>query len=593
MSDSPFGFKIPSSNEVTPFATPDIVNIVASSEPLSELQSASPSSFEAAVNAATNATFNVGRPHSGSPLRNTIDLVNGGSDHGASNRQDTDQIAVFGRPKSDGSRKRDIDAVIDILRTRPGAITEAGIERLAKNNGLEVFKEDIEGGKRISLGGRIILIDIDLRIPEHKAVKVAFSSASSMIDHSGGDAQAAAAIKGAILLEDLQTPALDVFARNLERLARHDRLSTSEIDNFQILQGVFEHGLKRVYDSEVARGIDAENEGSGRPVVDDAGVIGVSVWYWNERRKIANVPDRKKYKVVVEIDEHGRSGGMEWGVLQNNDWISVSKKEGQLDGHDNNVVEWNEPDRSNIEEQNTGFVLKLEPAIQVPYYDAAILDPEDEDAREDLVVKPTGHDDYSNNGVRYARRTIYDADGQPVQYRFRLSSAEDCEQRVIERVYIAHPRQLKTVLDILRQAVVASMLLDSAGRDTKSQPSPEAAKIGLADVLKAAAVGSSRGHESADTEVTVTVARPYGQAPRLGVIVPTEGSLASFVIEIGRAGVITVSQVATETYNSKSEQDQEQDQQAASKQLARVATISEDLGIVSHWIRKYRHTIDK
>ncbi|KAK9369032.1 mediator of RNA polymerase II transcription subunit 1-domain-containing protein [Lipomyces kononenkoae] len=574
MSDSPFNFKVLSSSEVTPMATPENLSGISPA-----LASFSPSSLDV-------AEAGLAGPHGASALRNSIEQS---TNPVLANDLQQEQITttkrpLFGRGKSEAVKRRDVEDIVLTLRRRPGVISELGIERIGRHNSLEVFKDEIEGGKRISLGGRIILIDIDLLQPVNKVTKVALALASSL-DVQSTTAQARS---DALLLADLQKPTLDAFARNVERLARHDKLSTNEIDNFEVLSRLYKSALQRIHEYEVGAGIDAENAGHGTPAVDDEGVLGLSIWYWNERHKVPESlpePERKRYRVIVEIDESGHTDDG-WGVVQNNDLLGeqVSTSDGE--------ISWQEPDYSNLENQVTGFVLKLDPPIAIPYYDAAILDPE---AVATVESMPT-LEGFKDSPV-IAKRAVHDSKGRPREYMFSLTSAGGIvEMQKIEQVYISHPRQIFFVFEVLRQAIRTKSLISNVFRPELLIPKssvPTVLPTTLAEFVSSLDNLSESAQPTQSPPAMVSVksmtgTTDYGRAPQLSVTMPTtdyaavdrQPRLTSFTIEVqrgGKVGVIGLAVNEREDFpNSKKTEDA----------LAHVIDVAEDLGIVTHWVHE-------
>ncbi|KAK9377160.1 mediator of RNA polymerase II transcription subunit 1-domain-containing protein [Lipomyces chichibuensis] len=573
MSDSPFNFKVLSPSEVTPMAIPENLSAVSPA-----FASFSPSALDVA---------NAGLAGPASALRNAIEQSTNTVLAGDLQQENitTAKRPLFGRSKSEVVQRRDIEEIVHILRRRPGAISELGIERIGRNNSLEVFKDEIDGGKRISLGGRIILIDIDLLLPSNKVTKVALSLASRL-DVQSSIAQTRS---DALLLADLQAPTLDSFARNVERLARHDKLSTNEIDNFEVLNGLYKNALQRIHEYEIGAGIDAENVGHGTPVVDYLGVLGLSIWYWNERHRVPeSLPEseRMRYRVIVEIEESGRAGAGR-GVVQNNALLGeqVATSDGEIN--------WQEPDFSNLEDQATGFVLKLDPPVAIPYYDAATLDPECEAEIETIPAF-----DGSKDSLLFAKRIAYDSRGQPGEYIFSLSSRV-AEMRRIEEVYMSHPRQIFSVFEILRQSIRMQALINSVFKPDSlipksavpmELPSTLAEFVSSLDNLSNMTdlPGSAPLTRGPPAMVSVKLATPYGRAPQLSLSMPTTDRtavdrlprLTSFAVEVRRGGKIGVVGLAVNEHGDV------QGKEEMERTLADVTDIAEDLGIVALWVRE-------
>lgn len=61
-------------------------------------------------------------------------------------------------------RRRRMENIVNLLRTRPGRVSEEGVERLAKRTGLEYIWEGPPGGPRmLSIAGTGVLIDVRLQ----------------------------------------------------------------------------------------------------------------------------------------------------------------------------------------------------------------------------------------------------------------------------------------------------------------------------------------------------------------------------------------------------------------------------------------------
>ena len=64
----------------------------------------------------------------------------------------------------DDERRRRIESILAMLKTRPGRVSEEGVERLAKRTGLEYLWEGQVGGPRmLSIAGTGVLIDVCTR----------------------------------------------------------------------------------------------------------------------------------------------------------------------------------------------------------------------------------------------------------------------------------------------------------------------------------------------------------------------------------------------------------------------------------------------
>ena len=207
-----------------------------------------------------------------------------------------------------------------------------GIECLAKRLGLQHWKDKKETGDAmaITLEGNIIVVDIDFT--GTTITDVALSFANTL-----GSSNDLAPLAAAILRHNLTPPNtpplisdLTAFAANLSRLSKLDKLSSSHSLNcFTALTGLYE-SLRVVYGYESSAGGAGEAlvRGNGWPRMHGRWVVGLSIEYWVERRRIPGVQreyfldmdmeaevgirertgeydGEKLWRLIVEIDELG------------------------------------------------------------------------------------------------------------------------------------------------------------------------------------------------------------------------------------------------------------------------------------------------
>lgn len=220
-------------------------------------------------------------------------------------------------------------------------------------------------------------------------------------------------------------------------------------------------------------------------------------------------------------------------------------------------------------------MLVLDPPVLIPYYDAAILDPNGE-AQIETLPTLEGTDSVTLN----SERCIYDRSGEPIKYSFSLSSSRMPEMRRIERVYISHPRQIFSVFEILRQVIRSRTLLDSVFH-RRFQSSPIK---GTAPSLSTFLHSSKPAKQP--NSMSFRVEAPYGKLPRISLLLPTidksvaDCKLSCFVFEIGRNGVV---KMISSSVNEESNYSGKQELEAG---LVNVVDIAEDLGIIGHWLRE-------
>ncbi len=220
-------------------------------------------------------------------------------------------------------RRRRLEAVLTLLSDKPSHVSQEGVERQSRKCGLEVMWEDArkDGGRLLSIAGQTVIVDVSL--PSGRRLRNCALLTCAQVEFkantvqrttlslpSSTEAVAAFAEPASRILQDDLTPppgiatinyTLEKFAKNLERIARLDRLSTTEVNCIDAISGVY-HSLKRLYDHEknvamtlldASRDrVDAKAErevlckNSGRPRMHGNGVIGLSLDYWMERRRI-------------------------------------------------------------------------------------------------------------------------------------------------------------------------------------------------------------------------------------------------------------------------------------------------------------------
>ncbi|KAG5919388.1 hypothetical protein E4U42_006532 [Claviceps africana] len=198
-----------------------------------------------------------------------------------------------------------LDAIIDILSTKKGLVSEASLERLAQRIGLELLSEEqrTPQGRKIrtlAIAGSAIALDIALDNNVVSSVSLAYhGSAPSVAEHMD--------TAGHILLKDLTiqpgqsplTKTLESFASNFERLASLDKLSiVPGLDCHEALAGIYT-SLSRLYqwDLSTLREDSAMKDKSdaylgnvvmccrhGRPAMHDRDRVGLVLQYWKQHR---------------------------------------------------------------------------------------------------------------------------------------------------------------------------------------------------------------------------------------------------------------------------------------------------------------------
>ncbi|KAK4448223.1 mediator of RNA polymerase II transcription subunit 1-domain-containing protein [Podospora aff. communis PSN243] len=230
--------------------------------------------------------------------------------------QGLDGLGALGRSTDDERAKR-LDAVIDILSTTKGVVSEAGLERLAKKLELEVLWENGMGvdaaKKSLIVGGSALELVVVFSSPDIvESVSLNFPDSADIVKKHAGEA-------GKILTDNLKlaknqspfTKLVDSFVRNFERIANLDKLSVHpKLDLHEAVAGIFE-SLNRLHDWEIRQArqdptVNARGEEylqnhvrcvkSGHPCMNARARLGLTVDYWKEKHSVSP-RNRKNLKI--------------------------------------------------------------------------------------------------------------------------------------------------------------------------------------------------------------------------------------------------------------------------------------------------------
>jgi hypothetical protein len=149
----------------------------------------------------------------------------------------------------------DLTQISRILKRSPGSVTEENLIRLANFYKFEKFNEVITNGKRISIAGKILVIDIDYHDVSHVLkgkTKMAVDSVKLILANNDttfkvGDGDGSSVLEGA-----LREPTLKKFDRCLEQLCVLDQ-NSFQVDLFQQFTGITKQ-LQSQFSSVVTNG---------------------------------------------------------------------------------------------------------------------------------------------------------------------------------------------------------------------------------------------------------------------------------------------------------------------------------------------------
>ncbi|KAG4304431.1 hypothetical protein PORY_002141 [Pneumocystis oryctolagi] len=351
-----------------------------------------------------------------------------------------------------------IDMLIRVLEeTQTNEFISAEtLETLGKKEGFECFQDKYENGVTLSLGGKIIVIDIDIeKFPVYwKVARVTTTWADSL----GG--QYFSPSTDAILLSNFsESYYLHSFESNFRRLTSLDRLSSPpKWDLFSTIRSLYS-SLKQIYDYEFKIYSDSEKilcEKSGKPEFDAANIVGLSIWYWKQRRYCSI--KEKLWRVIIEVEEKDPKDSS-FSPL-NIEWMN------QKINLSNDGYEWIIPS-SNFP-SSYQFVMILDPPVVICLEDIkkiseiiGLLD------NSTFLESFKGDDDLvyetiltSQSLPIHTKRTIHLP--SLIQHQvYTIEKSTLFPAHLVERIPLYHPEQIHSILKILRKYTILQTLIES------------------------------------------------------------------------------------------------------------------------------------
>ncbi|KAF7883417.1 uncharacterized protein EAF02_005337 [Botrytis sinoallii] len=428
-----------------------------------------------------------------------------------------------GPGKDEEEKRRRLMGCVEILKPNKGRLSEAGLERLARRVGLECLWEDMMGsasnGRTLIIAGNALALDIDFANNVVQKVSLSFPDAPESVTKHERTASD-------ILLRDLQfeagesllTKMLDRFAANLERLTMLDKLSVIPgLNCHEAVAGIFcslhklhtwelgrlkENDMLGMEDEDIVRAAMCNR--SGIPIMHSRERLGLSLDYWQEKRRIptkGKKQNRKTWSLLVEVAPlPSLVVGVYTPLRVSDKWISDDVQQAnpavddlfraaQLQGGP--ILNWLEPDNTllptnpdiktndlNDETQKfpeAMFVAKFDPPIIVPYAIAMQIyqstqTPFDfsEITTFDGLMFPLSAEEALKTNETQARTittekniSVWDREGRKkVEQHINTLYIEKIDYgRKVEEVSFSHPRQLVEILPCLRQFALLSTVL--------------------------------------------------------------------------------------------------------------------------------------
>ena len=490
--------------------------------------------------------------------------------------------------------------------------------------------------RTLIIAGSVMALDIDFSDDMVKKVSLSFPESAEIVTRHTQQA-------GDILLRDLQfapkesplTKMLDRFAANLERLATLDKLSVIPgLNCHEAIAGIYE-SLERLHKWEAARlkeqddmaGKDDEYvertamcTKSGKPVMHTRDRLGLSIDYWQGKRRLTSASSRKgkpnTWSLLVECSTLPDYGYRPLRVSEK--WISSEilkadpeAEELMLAAVGGPVLDWLEPESTmlpasepsnpdameGLDRQSDGkfpevmFVAKFDPPIVVPY-GVAVQVHTSTSAHLDIyqmstfdgLLFPQGPDSKAEAGeARMIKQQkavpIYTKEGDKstrIHNNTLFVDKVDYGQTLSELPF-SHPRQLVEMLPQLRQYAFLATVLKNSFRAEKAVPeeekkSPRATrKEKFADFMaKAPAV------DPAALTVDVSLVT---QPPSLKLVFPFKDRTANVKFDIKPNGAVEVKE-----QNVLDEDAMDEGKALTVSDLGRILEVTEDLGIWAEYV---------
>ncbi|KAH8687556.1 mediator of RNA polymerase II transcription subunit 1-domain-containing protein [Tricladium varicosporioides] len=560
-------------------------------------------------NHPTNSSFGVGydSPSAAMALGGGMDLgIDGGLGVGAGG------IGGVGGARGDEEeRRRKLGVVVEILKANKGHLSEPGMERLAKRVGLECLWETHMGSssgtpmRTLVIAGSHLALEIDFANNVVKKVALSFPESPEIVTRHTDKA-------GDILLRDLQfgegegplTKMLDKFAGNLERLANADKLSTEGLNCHEAIAGIYE-SLVKLHLWEVEKlGKEGEMAGkdgdfiermalcakSGKPVMHTRDRLGLSLDYWESKRRLARKTKSKEdvqtWSLLVECAP--LSSPLFPALRVSSNWLSTDIQKanpvGELFSDDSFglVLDWLEPENTLLTAteppggdamegigQTSGkkvpevmLVARFDPPLIVPmtlamqiYNSTSVqFDVFSQTNTFDGLMFPHGPNESVEPGEARTIETetevpVFDSNGERTVHTHRntLLIEKIDYGRTMTELPFSHPRQLVEMLPYLRQYAFLTTVLGKtfggkAKHIQKVEVSPQKSKrdafkdfMSQSSPLPKSPKDAKTTSKSFKMDVTLTT-----QPLRLRVVFPFKQETADVMFDIKLNGVVEV-----------------------------------------------------
>jgi hypothetical protein len=336
----------------------------------------------------------------------------------------------------DEERRKRLDSVVGLLKSCPSRLSPEGLEILGQRQGLACLLDPTEGSRKdgtreCHLAAPGETFGIEVKFSGNKVLGVDLTIPDSSPGVETFLKSAADSLRNNLSLSSIDSPmvrSLNKFTRNLERLAKLDKLNSSanspNFNCFEAITGVYT-SLKKLFDhekklamaliesSKANRDQRAEREvlskKSGRPQMNARNNIGLTLDYWMDKRQVfqkslkrelgdnidsmdvdtitdeaSNLLNERLYSLNIECES--MTPGEYIPIRVSDAWISdqVEKPSEHPDDVFGPVIDWQEPPPTFLNTSdanamsldsagndvgktpNIRFVARLDPPLALP-----------------------------------------------------------------------------------------------------------------------------------------------------------------------------------------------------------------------------------
>ncbi|KAI1639070.1 mediator of RNA polymerase II transcription subunit 1-domain-containing protein [Biscogniauxia mediterranea] len=460
------------------------------------------------------------------------------------------------------------------------------------------------------------------------------------------------------------TKKLTQFKANFERLAIHEKLSVPPgLNCFEAVAGMWE-SLDKLHrwDVEKLRAdpeLAAKPEHTlrvfalctqhGCPLMHTRGRIGLSLDYWKERRKMASTTvDNEDLRTWAILIECAAPSSMVYSPVRVSDkWIGPNTEKTDLTDEEmisvtGPLLDWLEPPNTLLpasEEVKTEeglepnaslsspkppyvtFMATFDPPVVVTHgvsmdiYKISASNPPLSNVTFDALLFPiqdeSTYDPSEPRELTYTQTVpnfanIKQGQQDPVlkAHKNTLFIDKPVYGQLLTQVPFAHPKELISMLPVLRQYAFLSLLLDNSFKPRGTPTAPEAdienkKSPGIRTVRDEFSVFMSEANTNRDNTpsnvLKMDVVLTAHPVPRLQLVFPFKSFTANINLEIqlgGKVHVVSDNIFPTTEEVAKANEEAKatgKGKQYDAKQWARMLEMTEDLGI---WVEYIKHKME-